>query len=309
MVKGEAVTGRMLAVDEGKSLRDRIKADWRAFTIHATGPSSSLAGALEKGDHVDILMTRANQAAPDGQMAGSPATLLLQDVEVLAVNPKDDNVLASKLAPYEVTSATLRVKPDEAAILDQAQANGVLHLVLRGSENQASIPSTDALAERVQVGKRAFTIKAQGESATVAGFLLPGDFVDVLHSPKDHERAADSAAAGETKTILEFVEVLAVHTKKERPVGKQFEPVEVLSVTLLVSPDQAEALEQGQNSGMLGLALRNPRDQALAPPEEPEQSPAPMTGSMARTRTLRGTRLGRRLYPGSMTQDERRIVS
>jgi len=288
MVQGDTLTERMLIATSAVSLGTRVQAGWRAFTIQAAGPSSSLAGSLERGDHVDVLFTRTAQAGPGGQMVGSKATILLQNVEILAVNPKDDNAIANKVAPIEVLSATLSVRPQDAAILDQAQSTGVLHLALRGREDKAVLPPPEKLASRVEAGKRAFTIQTQSFTAMMAGFLLPGDCVDVLHTPKTAVGATGSSGLGETRTILEVVRVLAIHTRVEQPSGNQFEPVEVQSVTLLVDPQEAEILEQSQNSGTIGLSLRNPKDIARAPVVL-TQTPVDYT---QKTRTLRGTRYG-----------------
>lgn len=289
MVKGDTLTDRMLVSPEGGRLSPRVKPGLRAFTITASGPSSSLAGAVDRGDRVDILFTRTNQTSPGAQMIGARATILFQNVEILAVNPKDESILANKLAPHEVLSATLAVKPEQAAILDQAQATGILHLALRSPDDTAMLSPPEALADRVEAGKRAFTIQTQSYTAMMAGFLLPGNFVDILHTPKSSGGPTEKSGIGGTRTILEAVRILAVHTKLEQPPSNQFEPVEVLSITLLVDPQEAEVLEQAQNSGTLGLMLRNPEDLGKSPLPMPSTT---LTESTQRTRTLRGTRYG-----------------
>jgi pilus assembly protein CpaB len=94
--------------------------------------------------------------------------------------------------------------------------------------------------------KRALTI-AVNEVVGVAGFVFPGDRVDVLGTVKvDDENF--------TKIILQSVEVLAIAQKVEQKPGE--EPRVTTSATLALDPQQAEALAQIDNSGKLRLALR-----------------------------------------------------
>jgi len=284
MVKGDTVTDRMLVAPGGSGLAPRVDPGWRAFTIPATGPSASLAGALSTGDRVDVLFTRGNQGG-GGSMTGARAITLLQNVEVLVVNHKDESAATNKLGASEVVSTTLRVMPQDAAVLDQALAQGILHLSLRNPGDKTLAAPSDSLADGIELGKRAFTIQTRNLSANLAGFLLPGDRVDVFHSPKYIGGAASSS---QTKTILEMIKVLAVHTRTELPAGNQIEPTEAVSVTLLVDPKQAEQLEHAQNTGTLGLALRHPKDGAKT-----ERTPTALSlESTEHTRTLRGTRYG-----------------
>ena len=115
------------------------------------------------------------------------------------------------------------------------------------------------LAPLIPKGMRAFTIQTPHVAANIAGFLLPGNKVDVLLTIGDRIRE-DVTGGGSTTTLLQNIEVLAVHQQLEAPAENKTDPREARSVTLLVTPDQAAKLDLAQNKGVLHLSLRNPED-------------------------------------------------
>ncbi|NQT25585.1 Flp pilus assembly protein CpaB [candidate division KSB1 bacterium] len=104
-------------------------------------------------------------------------------------------------------------------------------------------------------GMRAFTIAVDTYSG-VSGFILPNTHVDVLVTVPSHVRKEDSSA----RMILEDVQVLAVDQTFER---KGDEPVSVQSITLLVTPQDAEKLALASAEGNLQLSLRNTSDHSV----------------------------------------------
>ncbi len=107
-------------------------------------------------------------------------------------------------------------------------------------------------------GMRAFTIQTQNLSAAVAGFVMPGDHVDVLLMMTGD--ANDGSGGGSTTTLLQNLEVMAVDQAIEAPAANKVDLAQMRSVTLQVTPDQALKLDLGQSKGMLHLSLRNPED-------------------------------------------------
>jgi pilus assembly protein CpaB len=120
------------------------------------------------------------------------------------------------------------------------------------------------LAALVPEGMRAYTIQTARIASNVAGFILPGNKVDVLLNLKGANRGEDRTGGGSTTTLLQAVEVLAVDQILESPQENKVDPKQSSSVTLLVTPDQAAKLDLGQNMGILTLSLRNPDDKAAA---------------------------------------------
>ena len=131
-----------------------------------------------------------------------------------------------------------------------------------------------ALAAVLDHGTRAITVRVD-DVVGVAGFLLPGNRVDVVSSQR---RGGNRAVQSET--ILTDIKVLAVDqiASPERD-----SPVIVRAVTLAVTPSQAERLVKATQEGRVQLTLRNPLEKddveneevAEAEPE-PEAKPAPV---------------------------------
>lgn len=106
---------------------------------------------------------------------------------------------------------------------------------------------------------RAYTIQTAKISSSVAGFVLPGNRVDILLNLRGTGRD-DQTGGGSTTTLLQAVEILAVNQNLDAPTENVTDPRDLLSVTLIVTPDQAAILDLAQNQGTLTLALRNPED-------------------------------------------------
>jgi pilus assembly protein CpaB len=118
------------------------------------------------------------------------------------------------------------------------------------------------IAPLVPDGMRACTITANITSG-VAGFILPGNRVDVLLTVTPTAMQFDPTGGGSTTTLLQNVEILAVDQHVEAPNDNKADP-NLRSVTLLVSQNQATKLVLGQNKGVLQLTLRNPGDKKPA---------------------------------------------
>ena len=119
------------------------------------------------------------------------------------------------------------------------------------------------LAAIIPPGMRAVTIQTPNIATGVAGFVLPGNKVDVLLTVAGTPSLEDPTGGGSTVTLLQNVEILAVDQRIDAPQENKMDPKELRSVTLLVTPADAARLELGQNRGTLHLALRNPADKAM----------------------------------------------
>jgi len=126
-------------------------------------------------------------------------------------------------------------------------------IVLSGRLAESGVGS--ALASVVAQHMRAVTVRVD-DVVGVAGFLLPGNRVDVIATEKDNSGNKVSA-----ETILSNVKVLAVDQSASSDTNQ---PVVVRAVTLEVSPADAETLLKGKTAGSIQLALRNPLDQSDA---------------------------------------------
>lgn len=131
--------------------------------------------------------------------------------------------------------------------------------------NQAALPGDLMLEARVvdklegsrlssliSPNKRAITVRVDDVNG-VAGFLLPGNRVDVLATRLIKQRAT-------TRTLLQDIKVLAVDQKAS---PDKDEPVVVRAVTLEVDLKEAGLLSAATTEGRIQLILRNPEDRAV----------------------------------------------
>lgn len=107
------------------------------------------------------------------------------------------------------------------------------------------------LSRQVPPGMRAVSIRIDDVSG-VAGFILPGDRVDVMLTRRLDNTAPDSNMA--TDIILQNVLVLGIDQLSDQDREK---PVVARTATVAVSPGDAQKLALAQQAGTLGLALRN----------------------------------------------------
>ena len=133
------------------------------------------------------------------------------------------------------------------------------------------------LAASITPGKRAFAIRVN-EVAGVAGFALPGNYVDILLSSKD------SSGQPSSKVLIERVLVLAV--AQEQSVKDDAKPKVVDVVTLEVTPQQAEKLDMARLVGGLSLALRNQSDESSE--KTPGARRGDINGAVTTVEVIRG---------------------
>jgi len=105
------------------------------------------------------------------------------------------------------------------------------------------------LSLRIPQGMRAFTVRVN-EAVGVGGFLMPDARVDVLLTTE----SSGQRATRMSKIILEDIRVLAVGQTIDQ---KDSKPVSVGTVTLSVTPEDAEKLALASNDGKIHLVLRN----------------------------------------------------
>jgi pilus assembly protein CpaB len=107
--------------------------------------------------------------------------------------------------------------------------------------------SQDGLSALMPKGMRAFGVKVNAEASS-GGFVLPNSKVDVVWVSRHNNTDTTS------KIILQNVLVLAVDQQPTRPEDKQ--AMVPSTVTLAVTPEQAERLSLAQEMGALKLILR-----------------------------------------------------
>lgn len=131
-------------------------------------------------------------------------------------------------------------------------------------ETKLAPPGTKGgLSAVVAQGKRAMTVRVN-DVVGVAGFAMPGNFVDILVNTQGEKARGTNADKDPSisKIVLEHILVLAIAQEASRDDTKA---KVVNAVTLELTPEQTETLDLARSVGTLSLVLRNQVDPATAP--------------------------------------------
>ena len=145
-------------------------------------------------------------------------------------------------------------------IVNQTALPGELILQARVVEKLAG----SRLSALISPNMRAITVRVDDVNG-VAGFLLPGNRVDVLATRMVNQRA-------QTRTLLQDIKVLAIDQKAN---PDKDDPVVVRAVTLEANLEEAAKLSGATSEGKIQLVLRNPDDRTLQIAEQPVAKPKP----------------------------------
>jgi pilus assembly protein CpaB len=214
------------------------------------------------------------KSANSGSVAGvatKPVVVAANDLEVGAEIAREDVKVvqwpATAMPPNAIGNPNDVI--GRGLVLSVTQNEPFLPLKLASKEAGSGLPPA------IPPGLRAVSVRVN-EVIGVAGYVLPGTFVDVLVTlnPAQQQQAVTS------KVILTNVQVLAAGTRIDRETDKN-KPVAVTVVTLLVDPVQSERLTLASTEGKIQLALRNPMDKET--PVTPGVRPAVLLGSQSST--------------------------
>jgi pilus assembly protein CpaB len=176
------------------------------------------------------------------------AKVVVAKAEIAPGTPVSPEVVG--LADWPRTSVPKGAFGDVAMLKDRVFSAGLSsgEPVLEGK--LAPVGSKGGLSAVITPGKRALTVKVN-EIVGVAGFALPGNYVDIMVNTQDERGNPIS------KIVLEKILVLAVAQEAERDPTK---PKVVNAVTMELTPDEAERLDLARSIGSLSLVLRNQLD-------------------------------------------------
>jgi pilus assembly protein CpaB len=172
-----------------------------------------------------------------------------------------DIELGGKITPQMLTtsdwpreSVPADAFKDVAQLQDRVVKSGVLRGEAIVDRKLAPVGTQGGLSAVIAEGKRAMTVRVN-DVVGVAGFALPGNYVDVMVNAQQEQRGGQSNQV--SMTVLEQVLVLAVAQEASRDDTK---PKVVSAVTLELSPGDAEKLDLARSVGTLSLVLRNQLD-------------------------------------------------
>ncbi|MGI8743507.1 MAG: Flp pilus assembly protein CpaB [Bryobacteraceae bacterium] len=181
----------------------------------------------------------------------------LKDV-VLAAKPMGVGMTVKtsdvKLGKLPVTAFPKGAFTKAEEVIDRPVTSNILmdEPILEG--RLAARGSGLGLAPIIPVGMRAVAVRVN-DVAGVAGFVLPGMRVDVLVTGRPPD------AGTVTTTCLQNILVLSAGTTIQPDARGQ--AIQAPTVTLLVTPDQAETLTLANSEGHIQLVLRNGSDQGI----------------------------------------------
>lgn len=189
--------------------------------------------------------------AQRGQLAATRVVVAAVDIDAGSkLNPQ---MLATTEWPS--TSVPPGAFKDPKALQDRVLKSGVLRGEAVIDRKLSPAGTQGGLSAVIAEGKRAMTVRVN-DVVGVAGFALPGNYVDVMvNTQKD--RQAQGTPDQISMTVLEHVLVLAVAQEAGRDDTK---PKVVSAVTLELSPADAEKLDLARSVGTLSLVLRNQLD-------------------------------------------------
>ena len=135
--------------------------------------------------------------------------------------------------------------------IEQANERVINVQILRGEpllkNKLAAVGEIGGLSSVLREGLRAVTVKVN-EVMGVAGFALPGNYVDLMvNTPDGQDRPV-------SKIVIERIKVLAV---AQDVLSNENKPRVVNAVTLEVTPWQAGKIDLARSVGTLSLVLRD----------------------------------------------------
>jgi pilus assembly protein CpaB len=120
----------------------------------------------------------------------------------------------------------------------------------------APVGAGGGLPPMITAGMRAISVRVN-EVIGVAGFVIPGTFVDVVLTMNRGNQQQEAVA----RIVLANVQVLTAGTRIDQEQSKDGRAVPSTVVTLLVTPENAEKVALAGTVGTITLILRNPLDQ------------------------------------------------
>lgn len=212
----------------------------------------------------------ASAAVPDSE---EKSLVLVADSDITAGTVLPRSLLRWQVWPADdVRSEFSSAKIEDAALTKKFVGMVARHGIRAGTPLTAKMvfpqDQPGFLAGALEKGLRAVSI-AVTETTGAAGFILPGNFVDVImtfdvsRTPNlsdEEKKALSSTVLKRTaETVLRKVRVIAI--------GQKFDDLEskaevVKNVTLAVTRKQAERLAVASTMGKISLALRGLGDES-----------------------------------------------
>lgn len=194
----------------------------------------------------------------------------------------EENMMWKKWPQDGTFPGTIKRKDGQGVL--EAIEGRVSRAVAQGEpilKNAVVAADSTYVAASLKEGMRAVAIKVTATS-TAGGFVGPGDYVDVILTyrqkiegvssdpaikARQEQVISENVDSYATETVLQNVKVLAVDQSAVR--GDEKKAVVAKTVTLEVTPRQAEILSVTSKAGDLSLTLRGIGDDVIVKTDEP----------------------------------------
>ncbi len=257
--------------------------------VIALGTAYSLSSRMKKSDSVEV--TQVLVAGAD-----IPAGAFVRSDYHLAFTQWPENSITDSM----LTNANSKPSDFEGSVARRAVVKGEpITRALLVKSNEGGFMSAV-----LDPGKRAVSIAVDSTSGN-AGFIFPGDHVDLILTHRNMQEMRAS------ETFIEDVRVLAVDQMLDNPENKA---VLAKTVTLEVSPKQAEEINVAKDLGSISLSLRalaQPSKAALdgaGPTSFDDVLNAELGSQEGRTTVTRDTDVSRIIAPGGAGAMRVRVI-
>ncbi|MFM9889189.1 MAG: Flp pilus assembly protein CpaB [Rickettsiales bacterium] len=226
--------------------------------VIAIGTALSLKSRMQEKPQQNLNQVLVASAdIPAGSFVRSDVQLAFSDWPEANITPSMFTITTTKTVDFNGAVARRTVQKGEPILKN---------LLVRSNEG-------GFMSAVLDPGKRAVSIAVDSTTGN-AGFIFPGDHVDLILT---HSVNSDNKELRASETFIQDARVLAVDQKIDNPENKA---MLAKTVTLEVTPKQAEEINLAKDLGKISLSLRSlarkkdvvevaplPADGAALPPE------------------------------------------
>jgi pilus assembly protein CpaB len=218
---------------------------------------------------IDVLHRAEQRVEKAGQIEKQMVVVAKNDL-YMGLPIEEADLMVSEVLPG--TAPADLIYADVAELIGQTPRERIYAGEFIRFERLARQDAGVGLNAIISPGKRAMTIETDTQSS-LGGFLQPGNWVDVIVTIRPDDRTL--GAKWVTETILQDVKVLAVgdslapRSKADDTAKQKKRSRQRPSVTLEVTPEEAQRLALAVSKGDLHLVLRSDVDKVQQESEGP----------------------------------------
>ena len=263
------------------------------ITLSASAAFGLVAVFLARGWINDAIENEFREAAPAAQAVNSVPMIPVVVANVELGFGSELNADALRVVSFPEDAVPMgSFRSIDDLLIDRSQRTVALSQI---TINEAIIDSRisgpggrGSLSALISEGMRAVTVRVD-DVAGVAGFILPGDYVDIVYTRDEETRRNGNKLISDI--ILQNVKVLGI----DQNLNDQSNTPDIArTVTLEVSNEEGQKLHLGMDAGKLSLTLRRSGEVTIEPTKTVKQDglirsvsrPAPRRMQRVETRAV-----------------------